>query len=115
MLNSDHPDLRRGPTAEKEQFFRRTGALPCPALGPEGDCRIYAHRPLVCRTFGIPLREGDRYLGQECDLNFVGASMADKERAAWDLLWEDELGPEDEFTVAEAIVLAGRTMVGGRR
>ena len=24
---------------------------------------IYEHRPLVCRTFGVPIRDGDRYLG----------------------------------------------------
>jgi len=23
---------------------------------------LYGYRPLVCRTFGLPLRQGDRYL-----------------------------------------------------
>ena len=33
-----------------------------------------------------------------------------KTAAAWDLQWEDELGPEDEFTIPEAIVLAARML-----
>lgn len=31
-----------------------TGA--CPFLDPAGACRIYEHRPYVCRTQGLPLR-----------------------------------------------------------
>jgi Fe-S-cluster containining protein len=31
------------------------GDMPCPLLGPDGACRLYAHRPLVCRLNGIPL------------------------------------------------------------
>lgn len=27
---------------------------PCPALEPDGRCGIYQHRPLVCRSMGIP-------------------------------------------------------------
>jgi Fe-S-cluster containining protein len=69
---------------------------------------IYEHRPLVCRTFGLPVRDGDRYLGDICDLNFTTASKKEKESAAWDLQWEDQLDPEDEYTIPEAIVLAAR-------
>ncbi len=28
----------------------------CAFLGPERECRIYEHRPYVCRTQGLPLR-----------------------------------------------------------
>jgi len=28
----------------------------CAFLAPDGSCRIYAHRPYVCRTQGLPLR-----------------------------------------------------------
>ena len=98
--------LRECGPDEKAAFFERAEHVPCPALDGSGSCLIYAHRPIVCRTFGLPLREGAEYLGQECELNFRTASRQDKETAAWDLEWEDVLGPEDEFTVAEAIVLA---------
>lgn len=29
--------------------------LPCPMLGDDGRCRVYAHRPLVCRMIGLPM------------------------------------------------------------
>jgi Fe-S-cluster containining protein len=30
---------------------------PCPALGDDGLCSIYDHRPLTCRSMGIPARQ----------------------------------------------------------
>ncbi len=106
--DSDHPALREASPGDKEAFFDRTSATPCPALDESGACMIYDSRPLVCRTFGLPIRNGAEYMGQECELNFTEASPADRENAAWDLQWEDELGPEDEYTVPEAILLAER-------
>jgi hypothetical protein len=41
-------------------------------------------------------------------LNFTAASDDERKAAAWDLQWEDELGPEDQYTVPEAIVLIAR-------
>ena len=108
MDETSHPVLREAATEVKTAFFDRAGDVPCPALGPAGECRIYAFRPLACRTFGLPLREGPDYRGEECELNFTRAGASEKESAAWDLEWEDVLGPEDELTVPEAIVLADR-------
>lgn len=105
---SSHPALRESSPEEKEAFFERTSRTPCPALNELGACMIYDSRPLVCRTFGLPIRDGRKYIGQECELNFTEASPEEKENAAWDLQWEDELGPEDEYTVPEAILLAER-------
>ena len=31
---------------------------PCPALGDDGRCLLYAYRPLTCRSMGIPIRQG---------------------------------------------------------
>lgn len=44
--------------------------LACPAL-KDGVCRIYEHRPLICRKFGIPLYNPDKP-GRvfACELNF---------------------------------------------
>jgi Fe-S-cluster containining protein len=100
------PNLRHCEPEAKEAFFERAEDAPCPALDEAGSCLIYEHRPVVCRTFGVPLRDGTKYMGQECDLNFTAASEAEKRSAAWNLAWEDVLGPEDEFTIPEAIVLA---------
>jgi Fe-S-cluster containining protein len=42
----------------EEEFDRVAEALadePCPLLGDDGRCRVYAHRPLVCRLIGVPM------------------------------------------------------------
>ncbi len=106
--SSNHPNSRECSTAEKQEFFRRTASTACPNLSDAGECMVYHHRPLVCRTFGLPLREGHRYIGDICDLNFTHASEEERLAAAWDLHWEDELDPEEEYTIPEAIVLIAR-------
>ena len=108
IASTNHPNLRESSPEEKEAFFDRTAATPCPNLSDAGECMIYESRPLVCRTFGLPIRDGKRYIGDICDLNFNEASDAEKSAAAWDLQWEDAIGVEDEFTIPEAIVLAAR-------
>jgi Fe-S-cluster containining protein len=106
--SSEHPNLRECTPEEKEAFFDRTQSVPCPNLDDAGRCVMYEHRPLVCRTFGLPLREGRKYLGDICELNFRDSTSEERVRAAWDLHWEDVLGPEDEFTIPEVIVMVAR-------
>ena len=38
-----------------DQMAEALVAEPCPVLGPDGACRAYAHRPLVCRLIGLPM------------------------------------------------------------
>ena len=47
------------------------GDIPCPVLGPDGACLLYAHRPRVCRLNGIPIvdRRGRVVSPDGCDLN----------------------------------------------
>lgn len=108
IAQSRHPNLRECSPLAKEKFFERTASTPCPNLSDSGECMIYDSRPLVCRTFGLPLRNGRKFIGDICDLNFTEASDIEKIEAAWDLQWEDALGPEDEYSIPEAIVLAAR-------
>ena len=108
IATTGHPNVRECPPAEKRAFYERTASVPCPNLDDSGSCMIYESRPLVCRTFGLPLREAERYVGDVCELNFTDATNEQKLDAAWDLNWEDTLGPEDEFTIPEAIVMAAR-------
>jgi Fe-S-cluster containining protein len=105
---SAHPNLRECSAAEKEAFFDRTQATPCPNLDENGLCLMYEHRPLVCRTFGLPLRDGRKYIGDICELNFTKSTKKERLKAAWDLEWEDILGAEDEFTIPEVIVIVSR-------
>jgi Fe-S-cluster containining protein len=108
VASSNHPDLRECSAEEKNAFFERTASTACPNLNDRGECLMYEHRPLVCRTFGLPLRNADEYIGDVCELNFTDAPQVDREAAAWDLQWEDALGAEDEYTIPEAIVLVAR-------
>jgi Fe-S-cluster containining protein len=82
-LYSDFPgDPATGVLAEAEtdedskRWDDFANDVPCPALHPEnGTCEIYAHRPVLCRTFGPPVKseenEEDLIV---CDLCFDGAS-----------------------------------------
>jgi Fe-S-cluster containining protein len=106
---SQHPNLRECTAEEKEAFFERTSSVACPNLNERGECLMYDDRPLMCRTFGLPVRDGAEYIGDICELNFTESTQEERERAAWDLQWEDALGAEDVFTIPEAIVLVSRS------
>lgn len=68
----------------------------CAFLDAEGACRIYADRPYVCRTQGLPLRwfdsDGDAVVEVRdiCELNVAGPALEDlPESACW------EIGPTE--------------------
>ncbi len=64
---------------------------PCPVLDLEaGTCDLYEHRPILCRTFGPPMRTPEDNLGT-CELCFIHAST--DEIAACEL---DPTIPEQE-------------------
>jgi Fe-S-cluster containining protein len=42
--------------ARFDQLTEALAAEPCPLLDPAGRCRIYDHRPLVCRLIGLGMR-----------------------------------------------------------
>lgn len=44
----------------------------CAFLDKRGHCMAYAHRPLVCRTHGMPLLHPEEQQVSVCDLNFAG-------------------------------------------
>jgi len=60
------PAARRAALAEVGPADR------CAALDPDGRCRVYAARPLVCRSHGAPIRmrDGAREEVRACHLNF---------------------------------------------
>lgn len=106
-----HPELEGLPESERRRFFDEVAVdEPCPALSSGGACVIYSHRPLICRTAGLPVRDGSDYRGGECDLNFTSSSKADKERAAWNLQWEDAVGSQEHYTVPQAIQILVRLL-----
>lgn len=83
---------------------------PCPVLDLEhGTCELYEHRPILCRTFGPPMRTAEDNLAT-CELCFVTAST--EEIAACEL---DPTIPAQEEASNEAFNaehgLHGQTMI----
>jgi Fe-S-cluster containining protein len=57
---------------------------PCPALDPEhGTCDLYESRPILCRTFGPPMRTEEDNLAT-CELCYIEASTEEIERCELD-------------------------------
>ncbi len=57
-----------------DSFTEKFCDVACPALDPAtGLCSLYACRPMVCRTFGLPVLEGKEKL-LPCSLCFHGSS-----------------------------------------
>ena len=76
----------------------------CAFLDAEGACRIYADRPYVCRTQGLPLRWIEEDFDETieyrdiCPLNAAGEPVEDLEAAdCW------TIGPfEEELSMIQA-------------
>jgi Fe-S-cluster containining protein len=85
----------------------------CAFLDAKGACRIYAERPYVCRTQGLPLRWFESGAGEVtevrdiCELNVSGAPIEElPESACW------EIGPtESELAMLQRALDGG----AGRR
>ena len=57
---------------------------PCPALDLDhGTCDLYEARPILCRTFGPPMRTEENNLAT-CELCYIGASTEEIERCELD-------------------------------
>ncbi len=83
---------------------------PCPVLDPAtGTCDLYEHRPILCRTFGPPMRTEEGNLAT-CELCFITAST--EEIAACEL---DPTIPAQEARSNEAYDAAtgrhGQTLI----
>jgi Fe-S-cluster containining protein len=67
--------------AELSARTRQKNREMCPALDDDGRCGIYPFRPLICRTYGAPLRHRHEVpmvnppIVDVCDLNFVELSL----------------------------------------
>lgn len=95
--------------AENDPFEDFANDEPCPVLDPlTGTCDLYAARPLTCRTYGAPVRDGEA-MGV-CELCFQGASDEEVLAAEINMDWtplEIELNMEAEKRVRQF----GKTIV----
>ena len=102
-LRQHYPDLLR------EGIPHPSGA--CSFLDTNGSCRVYEHRPYVCRTQGLPLRwldltEDDEVVEYRdiCELNDAGPPIEELEPAScWTLgVVEEKLSAlQNEMTPGE--------------
>jgi Fe-S-cluster containining protein len=87
----------------------------CAFLDDAGACRIYAQRPYVCRTQGLPLRwleqdeEGPAEVRDICPLNAEGPAL---EELGADECWT--LGPFEERLGARQSAIDGGDQPGTR-
>jgi Fe-S-cluster containining protein len=62
-LETAYPQLRVSSSvdgwsdADLDEAVEAFHDVPCPALEDNGLCSLYAHRPLICRSMGIPERQ----------------------------------------------------------
>lgn len=55
-VEPDLGDTLDGKSPEEiDDLCDAVGDVECPVLGPAGECRLYAHRPLTCRMSGVPV------------------------------------------------------------
>ncbi len=88
--------------AGRLEFFAAAGDEPCAALDPDaGSCRLYVHRPLACRSYGLPLLDGGEVV-PPCALNFRGADAEEVAAAA-----VHAAGIAEEGRLAAALAAAG--------
>jgi Fe-S-cluster containining protein len=106
-LLSDDPDAI-------ERFEEWANADACPILDPTTQtCDLYEHRPILCRTFGPPIRNVHDDLDSGlaiCDLCFTEAS--DQQIAAAEM--DSSFRPQEELedaTLVQANPESGPTMI----
>ena len=71
-------DDARADILARARNYRPDARQPCPVLSAEGTCRLYAHRPRICRKYGIPLWNPERPREvSTCPKNFRGVRDID--------------------------------------
>jgi Fe-S-cluster containining protein len=99
----------------RARAYRADARMPCPVLSTDGRCRLYEHRPRICRKYGIPLWHPDRpHEVKTCHLNFRHVHDLEPElildpQAGWARDWialrrELGLGPSRTQTIAQALL-----------
>lgn len=103
------PYLDAWPDTTIDAMVEQFGHLPCPALGSDGTCQVYAFRPITCRTMGIP-SESNGMVEGACTvqtaipivrlapcLRAESCRLAEHEAAALSLLDQQSSQPGDEL------------------
>jgi Fe-S-cluster containining protein len=101
-LEAAYPRLKASPSLddwadeEIDLVMNSFHDAPCPALGDNGLCSLYAFRPLTCRSMGIPVRQDSVVNGACAVQTFVPITQLSASLAA----------EEQELAALEAAELA---------
>ncbi len=107
--------LAAAPPEVRDDIVQRAAAYqpqtrtPCPVLSEDGACRLYDHRPRICRKYGIPLWNPQRPERVDtCPKNFVGVSDIDAAlivdpQARWAQTWIEIRDADASARTAETI------------
>jgi Fe-S-cluster containining protein len=81
-----HPFLLNHLPQEEWTELPAEDETPCVLLGADGRCRLYAHRPLICRLHGLPHvdRSGEVFAEEWCTRNFPGAEPMRMPELRWE-------------------------------
>jgi Fe-S-cluster containining protein len=94
--------LNYRPDEEWEELMPEEDETPCPLLGVDGSCLVYAYRPMTCRLNGVPLIDvsGEEFFDEWCTLNFTGEEPLGRKELRWEFnrLFRDELRQFRRFT-----------------
>jgi len=101
-------------TADQRRELAKAAAVPsdrCAALDANGRCRIYAVRPIVCRSHGAPIRVRGLPVLQTCHRNFTHTTpdadcIVDQETLSTLVLAVDREGGGDGARIDLAELLA---------
>lgn len=103
------PEAERADILERAEGYAPDERQPCPVLSTGGGCRLYGHRPRICRKYGIPLWNPERPDRVDtCPKNFVGvrdmdAGLIVEPQARWAEAWIDVRDIEDTARTTDTI------------
>lgn len=115
LIEASYPKLRSTPCLDEwadttlDAMVEQFAHLPCPALGTDGSCLVYAFRPITCRTMGIPTETNGMVEGActvqtavpiirlSPTLQAESVRLAEHEAAALLVVGQDQGQPGDEL------------------
>jgi len=78
------PPEQRTEVLARSRAYQPDRREPCPLLGPDQACLVYAERPRICRKYGVPLWHPDRpHELRTCRLNFCEGEDLEDDGEAW--------------------------------
>ena len=97
-----HPYLLNHLPDEEWTSMPEDDMTPCPLLGEEGACLLYADRPMGCRLHGLPQVDlsGEVFEESWCNRNFPGTDPLARDDLRWEFrrLFEREIVLFRRFT-----------------